>query len=348
MTTLTASPDSRLRVASVPGDHAYVRHLGLDAELLPDPRPRGAAPGQWWPPVMLDPAWTARHADRFDVMHVHFGMETLTPEALDAGLRAVRAAGRPLVVTVHDLEHPQLSGRHAFRDHLGVLLAHADAVTTLTPGAAAAIERGWGRRASVIPHPHMHPLTVPLPRRKAPGRVVGMHLRDLRPNVDGPQVTAALIAAARLTDVSVRIFMRDTVRDPASRDVVRRLCAGAGPGVTLIETPRRSDEALARELAALDATVLPYTHGTHSGWLELCWDLGVPVAAARVGFLAEQHPVAAFDWDDPVSLAAALEQALATPRACPEARRELRRDRARVIADQHLAVYRDACLVPTV
>ncbi len=344
MTTLTLpSTTSRLRVASVPGGHPYVRHLGLDVDLLADPQPRGAGPGQWWPPVMLDPAWTAANADRFDVMHVHFGVETVDPGELASGLAAVRAAGRPLVVTVHDLEHPQLSGPAAFRDHLDVLLAHADAVTTLTTGAAEAIAAGWGRTATVISHPHMHPLALPLPRRDGPGRVVGMHLRDLRPNVDGPRATAALIAAVRdLGDVTVRVFLRDRVRDEAARNRVRRLCASAGPRVQLVEAPRPTDAELARELAGLDAAVLPYAHGTHSGWLELCWDLGVPVAAGRVGFLAEQHPVAGFDWEDPTSLADAIGASLRAPRADLETRRALRLRRRREIADRHLAVYRAA------
>lgn len=309
-----------------------MRNLGPTGTLLSDPA--GARPGQWWPPVMLSPDWIDTNADRFDLMHVHFGMEALAPDVLAEGLDRLRAHGRPLVATIHDLEHPQLSGPDAFRDHLDVLLARADAVTTLTPGAARAIERGWDRRATVIPHPHMHPLHLPLPRRR-PSGVVGMHLGDLRPNVDGPLAVHSLAAAvADLAGVRARVWMRDHVRDDAARTAVRA-CAG----VELVEAPRLSDLDLARTLAGLDAVVLPYTHGTHSGWLELCWDLGVPVVAPAVGFFAEQQDVDTFSWDEPGSLRRALEHALARPAVDLDARRAVRLRRGESIAQRHMEVY---------
>ena len=43
-----------------------------------------------------------------------------------------------------------------------------------------------------------------------------------------------------------------------------------------------------REIAGLDALVLPLRFGTHSSWLELCRDLGVPPVFPDVGFLSEQ------------------------------------------------------------
>jgi hypothetical protein len=58
---------------------------------------------------MLDAGWITAHADQFDVMHVHFGVESLSSAALERGLLALRAVGRPLVYTVHDLTHPQLA-----------------------------------------------------------------------------------------------------------------------------------------------------------------------------------------------------------------------------------------------
>ena len=69
--------------------------------------------------------------------------------------------------------------------------------------------------------------------------------------------------------------------------------------MVLIEHERLDDRELANTLARLDVCVLPYGHGTHSGWLELCWDLGVGVVAPAVGFYAEQHAsVRSFTLDD--------------------------------------------------
>ena len=104
----------------------------------------------------------------------------------------------------------------------------------------------------------------------------------------------------------VRLHHR--VRDESAREEVRGLCA-ADDNVVLVEHRRLSDAELAIAVSRLDAYVLPYRHGTHSGWLEMCWDLGVPVAAPLLGHYAEQHPdgsVASFATGDDSALASAL------------------------------------------
>src|SRR5689334_12924204 len=113
--TLTAPAVSVVTVASIPAGHPYVRNVlaGADVDLLPDPVPPGATDGRWWPPVMCDAAWVAAHADRFDVMHLHFGTESYSTRHLGELIGALRANRRPLVYTVHDLENPQLTDQTA-------------------------------------------------------------------------------------------------------------------------------------------------------------------------------------------------------------------------------------------
>ena len=311
---------------------------------------------------MLSPGWIADNAARFDVMHLHFGSESLSPRELTAALDALRAIRRPLVYTVHDLSHPQLHDQAPHRRQLELLIARADGLITLTAGAAAEIEARWGRRPLVLGHP-----TLLAPGQRPPQvaptatPVIGLALRDLRPSIDGPGATATLLdAAARLrragTPAAVRVTMRDRVRDPAARDAVRRSCAAAaaaGERVELIEEGRSGDRRLARELSELAIDVLPYRHGTHSGWLELCWDLGVPVAAPAIGHLSGQHPepgfLASFTPADGPSLARALSSLLTRPEAVAgsPARREVQAVRAAVrrqqrgeLAAAHLGLYR--------
>lgn len=353
-----------IRVASVPAAHPYVEHLGNDGVArLPDPQPPGAPPGRWWPPVMVDPAWVRAHADAFDVMHLHFGMESFTVAHLAATVAALRVARRPLAFTVHDLTNPQLADQQLHVAQLDELIAAADALITLTEGAAAEIARRWGRRAVVIAHPHVLPLEQAAPVGRAGGPVlVGLHLRDLRPNVDGPGATATLLAALAAlrrpgVDIQARITLHDHVREPVARDRVRRLCAGT-EGVTLVEAPRPDDAALLADLADLDVCVLPYAHGTHSGWVELCWDLGVPVAAPAVGHVAGQHRDPAFLASFTPGAVPELTAALArltgladsgvAPRrpgtaarsALQARRRAKRRAQAPQVASAQLAVYR--------
>lgn len=343
-----------LRIASVPAAHPYVAHLaGPGVVRLPDPRPPGAPPGQWWPPEMLRAAWVTEHAAEFDLLHLHFGAESFTPAELDAALGALGDAGRPFVLTVHDLEHPQLADPARHEAQLELLVPAADALITLTEGAATEIERRWGRRATVIAHPHLLPLEAPFPpARSGPVPLLGLHLRDLRPNVDGPGATRTLLGAAELlcaegTPAAVRVVLHDRVRDEAARDIVRALCA-AGTAVELVEAARPDDAELAAELAALDVSVLPYRHGTHSGWLELCWDLAVPIAAPRIGHLAAQHPdpgfLQSFSAGSARQLADALRPLLAGGDRCrlQRERRAARGVQQGEIAALHLALYRAA------
>lgn len=309
-----------VRVASVPAGHPYVRAVTQHPaiEVLPDPLPEGAQPGRWWPPVMLDADWVRAHADDFDVFHLHFGAESYDAEHLRRFVAALAEVGRPLVHTVHDLENPQLVDQAPHIEALDVLVPAAAELITLTATAAAEIERRWGRTARVLPHPTLlqHeelPETEPIRFR-----VIGVHLRDLRPNIVGPELVASLAEAVEslsgVGPLRVEISLHEHVRDEAAAEEIAAIVAAA-PRLELLRRPRLGDEALERELAALDVALLPYRHGTHSGWLELCHDLGVPVVGPRVGHLAAQHPSGylAADILRPDALAEALGTALARP-----------------------------------
>jgi glycosyltransferase involved in cell wall biosynthesis len=368
-----------LRVASVPAGHPYVRHLqpvdrsAVDRAVvrLADPLPDPAEPARWWPPVVLDADWITANADEVDVLHVHFGTESFDLGQLRRVVEAARAARIPLVHTVHDLVNPQLVDQAPHLAHLGLLVAEADELITLTTGAADEVERVFGRRPVVVPHPHLLPLDSAAPTGTAhEDVVVGVSLRDLRPNVDGPGSVATLIeAAGRLADagtpVTVRVDVNERVRDAAALAEVRALVAAARADldVSLVVHPRLDDGELAAALADLDVVVLPYSHGTHSGWVELSWDLGVPVAAPRVGHVADQHPApvdtASFAAGDPVELAYALASLVAARagrparpgsdarRAVVAERREQRRAQRDEIARAHLAAYERAVTTAT-
>jgi hypothetical protein len=136
-----------IRVASVPASHVYVRDLtdpdGADAVVrLVDPVPADGrtVPGGWWPPLMLDPAWISRHHREFDVFHVHFGFDALSPATMEDVIHELSVHRKPLVYTLHDLRNPHHRDPAPHRAVLNVLVPAADAVITLTPGAAGVIE----------------------------------------------------------------------------------------------------------------------------------------------------------------------------------------------------------------
>ena len=149
-----------LRVASVPASHVYVRHLADPAGVgavrrLSDPVPRDGrkVPGGWWPPAMLESGWVSEHADRFDVFHLQFGFDARTPEQLRELVSELRQASKPFVYTVHDLRNPHHASRAEHDAQLDVLIPAADAVVTLTDGAAYEIKRRWARQAIVLAAP---------------------------------------------------------------------------------------------------------------------------------------------------------------------------------------------------
>lgn len=343
-------------MASVPAGHVYVRHLehpdGDGVTRLPDPVPEGASEvEQWWPPVMLEPGWVRDHAGLFDVFHTQFGFDACTPDDLRRLVGELRRAGRPLVHTVHDLRNPHQLDRRLHDAALDVLVPAADALITLTEGAAAEIRRRWGRDALVLPHPHIvDPPWLVRPRPGHEGTVVGLHLKSLRANMNPLPVLRVLDESISVRpEVRLVVDVHTDVVTPGMRnhdpEVAALLARGRDEGrFELHVHDFYDDDALYAYFQSLDLSVLPYRFGTHSGWLEACFDLGTRVLAPELGYYAEQQDgVLGYAVTDGEPDAADIEEALdhviadRTPwRADPAVRRA---ERARV-ADAHADLYR--------
>lgn len=286
---------------------------------------------------MLEPSWALGHADAFDVLHIHFGYDDRTPAQLRALVAAVRQVGAPLVLTVHDLRNPHHRDPAPHTAALDVLVPAADAVLTLTDGAATEIRARWGREATVVPHPHVVPMDrLRAPRPEHDGVVVGVHAKSVRANADPVPVARALAdLMAHLPGVRLQVDAHDDERG--------RAVAAALPGLDVRVHPPFDDDELWDYLSALDVSVLPYRFGTHSGWSEACHDLGTAVVAPDCGFYAEQAPCLLYGHDevrlDTASLTAAVRSACSAgpaPRADPAERTAQRAE----IAAMHVAVYR--------
>ncbi len=80
---IVASTVPPVRVAAVPSGHPYVTAVAdpTHVTLLADPPPPGAPAGRWWPPQILLPEWLRDNAADFDLVHVHFGIESYTPRS---------------------------------------------------------------------------------------------------------------------------------------------------------------------------------------------------------------------------------------------------------------------------
>lgn len=352
-----------LRVASVPASHVYVRHLASEGpgpvSRLPDPDPISpdrSTEQTWWPPVMLQPDWIRAHD--FDVFHLQFGFDAWEPAELARVLAAVRERGTPVVYTVHDLRNPHHPDRSLHDRQLDVLVPGADALVTLTPGAAAEIRRRWGREALVLPHPHVVDFSTMArsavsrqarSRRLRPGFRVGLHVKSVRQSMNPLRILPALVRAVR--DIPAGVLQVNGHRDvlePSGRRYDEALAgflrrAEARGDLELHVHDFLSDADLWSYLCGLDVSVLPYRFGTHSGWLEACRDLGTTVVAPTCGYFAEQGPVLSYlhdeeDYDD-LSLETAVHKARLQPGLGAIGVTERRRQREEIAA-RHEELYR--------
>jgi hypothetical protein len=329
-----------LRVAAVPFDTPYGHAVRPDDVMAVGP---AVEPSPW-----LDPAHLTAHADEIDVLHVHGGYEHLTVAEMDAWTEVVRRSDVPLVVTVHDLvavdgvdsgTHPGAARTRA-RAHLRALLATAEVVLTLTPGAADEIADRFGRTAIVVAHPS---LAAPTPGVGRETRLVGLHLGTLGPEVAEP---LALVRAALSGALSGGGRLRVDV-DPAV-DLGARLpellaLADAGE----VELARSRPATLAdwvRHLQEVHVSVVPQRSRTHSTWIEMCRDAGTRVVVPGGGHQREQWSDVVLYGNDPMtgldtaSLASAVVAALTRP-APARVDRAWRTEQLAAVRRVHAQVY---------
>ncbi|MGY1622586.1 hypothetical protein ACI789_10355 [Geodermatophilus sp. SYSU D00965] len=320
---MSAEQTAGIRVVTVPHTDPYV------AAVLPSGIVRvGPAhdPSPW-----LDPAYLAAHAGEVDVVHVHGGFGHLPEDEMVSWTETVRRTGVPLVATVHQLRDPAQASPRRHDAHLAALLATAEVVFTLTPGAADDIAERFGRTAIVVAHPSV---ATPVPDLGAERGLVGLPLRGYGPALPDPAgMVRAALAGAVNGGGRLRVFLDDGVEPPPV----------PAAGDSLEYLPRK-DEAWVAQLQELHAVVLPECCGTHSTDLEICRDVGTRVVAPSCGWFAEQwSDVVTYGNDeatgfDPVSLDAAVAAALTRPAPRP-ADRAWRAEQRAAVQEVHAQVY---------
>lgn len=371
-----------LAVQHIPASHPYVASIGCSLPDPPVPGappgrwwPHPALTPEW----VMTQTRTRSPGTRADLVHLHFGFEHRSPTQLREWIGALAAADIPLVLTVHDLVNPHLPPPSAapspsggtpvdgatspYDDLLDVLVPAAAAITTLTDGAARVVHRRWHRRAIVHPHPHLvaeHWLERP--RRAAPTTtatpaaasaatdapwVVTVHLKSLRANVDLDAVSTLRRELTRIPGAHLRLHVHTDVLDPRHPRHDARLdalVAAARTDSTLdmrVHEPL-DDDTLWADLLDTDLAMLPYRFGTHSGWLELCHDLGTPVLAPAIGHLSDQRRIYTWRLGDHSGLASALTQAYRDARSgrLPERpSAQARRAERRAVQELHETLY---------
>lgn len=316
-----------IRVATVPFSDPYVDAV-LPADVV-RVGPAGA-PSPW-----LDDWHLTAHAVDVDVVHLHTGFGHLGEAELENWTETVRKLGVPLVVTVHHLRDPAHPDSARHDAHLAAVLATAEVVFALTPGAADEIADRFGRTAIVVACPS---LATPDPELGAERGLVGLRLDRVSAAVPDP---VGLVRSALSGAVSGggRLRLLADAGDDAVPPGVQELVDRGD-----VERVRCRPGEWPAQLQQLHVAVLPEQCGTHSRDLEICRDVGTRVVAPRCGWFTEQwSEVVTYGTDgscgpDPVSLAAAVAAALTRP--MPRAAdRAWRQEQAAAVARVHRDVY---------
>jgi hypothetical protein len=314
-----------ITVAALPGRGLYVRHLGhpegVDGVHRPTVPPPGAPPR---PPAQFDRQWLAANLDEIDVVHVHGFPARLSVADIEAAVAVVREAGLPLVLTAYHLTDPSGQDEAHFAEQLEALVRASDAVITITPGAAAELERRFGVQATVLPHPHAVDFVRMRRARPAGPRQslqVGTHLGSLRMPGDPVAFLQALAeAVGQVPEARLHVQLHEHLLDPDSSryapdtiNAVRRIVTEVG-GSARAHRPM-TDSQLWDNLFSLDVSVVPPLHGTHSIWPEACHDLGTALVLPSTSLAAQQRPSLTYRATDDVPDAATLKDALNSAKA---------------------------------
>lgn len=285
---------------SIPAGHVYT-----EAVLPPDVTGGPESDGGRGPHPALDPLWWHRVPDTElpDLVHLHAGVGHLNVDDVRAFTATLHRRGVPLVLTVHNLDDPHATDQTEHHATLRVLLAAAAARLTLTEEAARHLPAG----TRVIPYPRV---VAEPPPATGTGTAIGVFLKSLRTNVIADPVFYRIVGRVvqRATGQPLRVHLHE---DSRTAHLTHAL---AGPEVADIIDLRShspmSDDALHRAVGQCGTVLLPYLRGTHSGWLEMCRDLGASVAVPDCGMYSAQvddpRAVDTYATGDPLAAARAL------------------------------------------
>ena len=350
-----------LRVVHLPARTPYVRKIASDDFSILN----GVNVGHGVVPAAVTAAWLLdrRPLDWVDVLHLHHVeldditvLERLLEECADCGVK--------VVYTAHDIT-PMYCTADSFRERMELLARSGAAWICLTAASAETLKEQIAAIPPVTVIPHGYVVN--------PDDVARSPLGSIQPVAPRYLMYGALRASR--DHLSTIANWSLSVTDPAARLIL--LLRAISPAdfqrhdvpalLALIKSDRRIQTAMRAypsdvEIVAAglraDALLLPYLYGSHSGQLELAFDLNLLPVCSAVGYLKDQYrahdglvtePVW-FDWSDGhpflfgEQFVAALETADArlrsTPRQGPSAEflEYRRREHAQFLV-AHRAVY---------
>ncbi|MFF5334126.1 hypothetical protein [Streptomyces sp. NPDC013181] len=296
-----------LRVVHAPARTPYARKLTDDRVRLVN----GTAPfGGEAVPRDMSLRWLLDHRPFtwFDVLHLHH-VEFDELRLLKSVLAECSRQGRRVVFTAHDVD-PVFEAKPAYHRKLRTL-ADADVpFVCLTEASEKAVHRRLGSKVRTVTIPHGYVIAPGTAPDRAPADRDYFLFGSLRDNRDIETVLHNWRLGRRQRDTTLSLLLRAPGRVNLEQErgqwSLLSGMAASEPRLRVDVLPFPSDDEVAETAAGHRALVLPYRWASHSGQLELAFDLGMLPVASAVGHLRDQHrlhqglveePVW-FDWSD--------------------------------------------------
>ncbi|WP_205629618.1 hypothetical protein [Jiangella muralis] len=317
-------------------------------------------------PAAVDAAWLLEHRPLtwLDVLHLHhIDFESLA--TLERLLDTCLDSGVSVVFTAHDTRHMVGNGED-FTARLRMLHTAGVSWVCLTEGSVTHLTAVLGERpdAAVIPHGYVAaPETLAGVERESSSSSRYLMFGASRASRDHLSTMANWSLGITDPDSTLHVLLRafspadfaDGGRAPLLLDMARR-----DPRIRLTMRPYPTDEEVVRAGLATDALLLPYLWGSHSGQLELAFDLNLLPVCSRTGHLSEQYEQHKglveepewFDWSQGhpnlfgerflVALENAVERLGSRSGALDHEFLDYRTQEHQVILEQYARVYGDA------
>lgn len=253
-------------------------------------------PGGDTVPGAVDAAWLLEHAPLtwLDVLHLHHidfedlaTLERLLDECLSHGVR--------VVFTAHDTS-PMVGNAQDFTARLRLLHCAEIDWVCLTEGSVSKLAEIMGERpqATVIPHGYVAAPEPLAGLEREPSNSAARYLMFGASRASRDQLSTMANWSLGIDDpgsslhVLLRAFSPADFADGGRAPLFLEL-AGRDPRIRLTMRPYPSDEEVVRAALAADALLLPYLWGSHSGQLELAFDLNLLPVCSMAGHLPEQY-----------------------------------------------------------
>ncbi|MEU0626668.1 hypothetical protein [Streptomyces sp. NPDC005989] len=252
-------------------------------------------PGGDTVPTAVNATWLLEHAPLtwLDVLHLHH-IDFEDPATLERLLDACVGNGVKVVFTAHDTR-PMVGGAEDFTTRLRMLHSAEVGWVCLTAGSVTKLTEVLGERpdAAVVPHGYVAgPEELAGLERESSASSRYLMFGASRASRDQLSTLANWSLGITNPDSTLHVLLRafspadfaDGGRAPLLLETARR-----DPRISLTMRPYPTDQEVVEAGLASDALLLPYLWGSHSGQLELAFDLNLLPVCSLTGHLTEQY-----------------------------------------------------------